>query len=153
MNELLDLDDRSYQSLVDEARSLIARVTGLTDVLVQPFAPEVPRNGEYSFTFIEGEFSHAAMKRARAGEFRVQTEHGGSVEPAEVNASLVVQASHALAVLPEVPLYARVDGITRGDAFLLMELELIEPNLFLELGKGAADRLARGILRSLKNGG
>ncbi|MGH9884328.1 MAG: ATP-grasp domain-containing protein [bacterium] len=133
----------------DDARAIIARVTRLTDVLVQPFAPEVPRNGEYSFTFIEGEFSHATIKRARAGEFRVQTEHGGSVEPAVVSASLVAQASHALAVLPEVPLYARVDGITRGDAFLLMELELIEPNLFLELGNGAADRLARAILRAL----
>ena len=54
-----------------------------------------------------------------------------------------------MSVLPEVPLYARVDGIARGDAFLLMELELIEPNLFLEFHAGAALRLAHAIAARL----
>jgi hypothetical protein len=49
-----------------------------------------------------------------------------------------------------VPLYARVDGIMRGDEFLLMELELIEPNLFLELRDGSAGILANAILRRLE---
>jgi hypothetical protein len=54
-----------------------------------------------------------------------------------------------VSVLPETPLYARVDGIARGSAFLLMELELIEPNLFLGEGRGAAERLAAAIARRL----
>ena len=66
------LDERQLESL--------RRATAVGDVLVQPFADEVPRNGEYSFTFIDGTFSHATMKRATAGEFRVQTEHGGRVD-------------------------------------------------------------------------
>lgn len=133
--------------LDDAAREAIAKVTAIGDALLQPFVEEVPRYGEYSFTFIDGAFSHATLKRATPGEFRVQTEHGGSVEPVDAPRALVEQATHVLKVLPETPLYARVDGIARGSAFLLMELELIEPNLFLGEASGAAERLAAAIDR------
>jgi glutathione synthase/RimK-type ligase-like ATP-grasp enzyme len=133
--------------LDDAAPEAIAKVTAIGDALLQPFVEEVPRYGEYSFTFIDGAFSHATLKRATPGEFRVQTEHGGSVEPVDAPRALVEQATHVLKVLPETPLYARVDGIARGSAFLLMELELIEPNLFLGEGSGAAERLAAAIDR------
>lgn len=129
----------------DAARASVASAMKAGPVLVQPFAPEIARDGEYSFVFIDGEFSHAAIKRAARGEFRVQTEHGGSVAPIAVDESLVRQAAAVLAAAPEKSLYARVDGITRGGAFLLMELELIEPNLFLEFGKGATERFAAAI--------
>jgi glutathione synthase/RimK-type ligase-like ATP-grasp enzyme len=135
--------------LDDDAREAIATVTSLGDSLLQPFVDEVSRNGEYSFTFIDGVFSHAMLKRATAGEFRVQTEHGGSVEPVAAPAALLEQATHVLRALPETPLYARVDGIARGSAFLLMELELIEPNLFLRETDGATERLAAAIDRRL----
>lgn len=133
------------------ASAIAGRVASLGDTLVQPFAPEVPRDGEYSFTFLDGEFSHASIKRAAPTEFRVQTEHGGSVDAIEAPLALVTQAAAVLRALPEVPLYARVDGIARESAFLLMELELIEPNLFLELSAGADQRFARAIERRLKN--
>jgi glutathione synthase/RimK-type ligase-like ATP-grasp enzyme len=137
--------------LNDAARDAIAKVTTMGDALLQPFVEEVPRSGEYSFTFIDGAFSHATLKRATEGEFRVQTEHGGSVEPVEAPPALVEQATHVVSVLPETPLYARVDGIARGSAFLLMELELIEPNLFLGEGRGAAERLAAAIARRVSH--
>jgi glutathione synthase/RimK-type ligase-like ATP-grasp enzyme len=133
--------------LDDAAPEAIAKVTAIGDALLQPFVEEVPRYGEYSFTFIDGAFSHATLKRATPGEFRVQTEHGGSVELVDAPRALVEQATHVLKVLPETPLYARVDGIARGSAFLLMELELIEPNLFLGEASGAAERLAAAIDR------
>lgn len=123
-------------------REIVSRVTSIGDALIQPFAEEVPRDGEFSFVFIGGEFSHAAIKRAASHEFRVQVEHGGSVESVTASPTLVEQASHVLRALPETPLYARVDGIARGDAFLLMELELIEPHLFFANGTGSADRFA-----------
>jgi glutathione synthase/RimK-type ligase-like ATP-grasp enzyme len=135
--------------LSENARENVASVTAIGDTLLQPFVEEVSRNGEFSFTFIDGEFSHATLKRAAAGEFRVQTEHGGSVEPVTPTPSLIEQATHVLGALPEIPLYARVDGVARGDAFLLMELELIEPNLFLAEGTNAPERLALAIDRRL----
>ncbi len=134
-----------------EARRDVARATALGDVLVQPFVDEIARDGEYSFIFIDGEFSHAAIKRAADGEFRVQTEYGGSVESIEPPLDFTEQAARALTVLPERPLYARVDGAARGATFLLTELELIEPNLFLENAPGATDRLARAIADRLSS--
>ena len=136
-----------------EQTDVLARAAAIGDALLQPFAEEVSRDGEYSFTFIDGELSHATLKRAKAGEFRVQTVYGGSVEPIDAPAALSDQASHALSVLSEMPLYARVDGIARGSAFLLMELELIEPNLFLAAATGAANRFAAAIVRRLEGRG
>jgi glutathione synthase/RimK-type ligase-like ATP-grasp enzyme len=134
-----------HTPLDDAARASIARATSAGDALVQPFAIEVSRDGEYSFTFIGGEFSHATLKRAAPGEFRVQNEHGGSAQPVTAPRRLIEQAERVIAALPETPVYARVDGIARDGSFLLMELELIEPNLYLEHSAGAADKLARVI--------
>lgn len=131
------------------SRAEIANVSAIGDVLVQPFADEVADSGELSLVFFDGAFSHAAIKRARRGEFRVQTEHGGSVNPTTADPRLVAQANEIIQSLDEVPLYARVDGIARGDAFLLMELELIEPNVFLSHAPDAADRFAAAIHRRL----
>jgi glutathione synthase/RimK-type ligase-like ATP-grasp enzyme len=132
------------------ARATIARVVSAGDALVQPFADEIPRDGELSFTFIDGEYSHAVIKRATQGEFRVQTEHGGSVQPVSPAQGLVDRASKALASLPSAPLYARVDGIARDTSFVVMEIELIEPNLFFELSPGSAERMALAIARRLE---
>ena len=145
-------ETHSLTSPFDErARDTIARVASLSHVLVQPFVEEIPRDGELSFTFIDGRFSHATLKRARSGEFRVQTEHGGSVEHTAVDAHLVEQAARVLGAMDEVPLYARVDGVVRDGDLLLMELELIEPNVFLSERAGAVDDLAEAIRARLAN--
>jgi glutathione synthase/RimK-type ligase-like ATP-grasp enzyme len=131
------------------ARDCVRRATSVGDALLQPFVQEVPRDGEYSFTFIDGAFSHATLKRASGGEFRVQTEHGGSVDSVSAPSAVIEQAASVLAALPETPLYARVDGVVRHDAFLLMELELIEPNLFFELSPGSVHMFAHAISNRL----
>jgi glutathione synthase/RimK-type ligase-like ATP-grasp enzyme len=127
------------------ARALISRVVRLGDILVQPFVDEISRDGELSLVFIDGSYSHAALKRTTGGEFRVQAEHGGTLEPVIVDESLIEQAHAALVAAPESSLYARVDGIVRDRRFVLMELELIEPNLFLGLEPGAPSRLAAAV--------
>ena len=67
-------------------------------------------------------------------------------------ADLIAQAAKALSSLPEVPLYARVDGIARDGAFVLMELELIEPNLFFEsLRRSRPSEWAQAIARRLSS--
>ncbi len=135
--------------LDDASRATVARVASLGAVLVQPFADEIARAGELSFTFFDGAYSHATVKRARPGEFRVQTEHGGTVDSIVAAPALIEQAAAVVASLDVRPLYARVDGITRGDAFLLMELELIEPNVFMSYDENAAGRFARAIAERL----
>jgi glutathione synthase/RimK-type ligase-like ATP-grasp enzyme len=135
--------------LDESARATIERVTSRGESLVQPFIEEVSRNGELSFTFIDGEYSHATLKTARSGEFRVQTDHGGKTEPCDAPQTLVRAAARAIAALPETPLYARVDAVEQQNALVLMELELIEPNLFLEYRSGVAERLAAAIVARL----
>jgi glutathione synthase/RimK-type ligase-like ATP-grasp enzyme len=131
--------------LAAPVRDVVARVTAAGDALLQPFAGEIVRDGELSLVFIDGAFSHAARKRV-GRDFRVQVEHGGTAEPETVSEAIVAQARRAVRALSEVPAYARVDGIVRQDEFVLMELELIEPHLFLGFAAGAAPALARAIV-------
>ncbi|MFO0633676.1 MAG: hypothetical protein U0168_12570 [Nannocystaceae bacterium] len=113
--------------------------------LVQAFVPEVLRDGELSLVFFDGEFSHAVRKRPRAGDFRVQADHGGSREPADPPPWVTAQARQGLGHAPQRSSYARVDGIVVGDRFVLMELELIDPVLFLAAARHAAVRFAAAI--------
>ena len=109
--------------------------------LVQPLMPGILREGEYSLFFFAGAFSHAIVKRPAAGDFRVQEQFGGREEAWEASAEAQGLAAAALAAVPVPPLYARVDMV--GDAagrLHIMELELIEPSLFLHFApdRGAA---------------
>ena len=119
--------------------------------LIQQFIPEIQKQGEISFVYIDGQFSHAALKRPAAGDFRVQQEHGGSAELFHPSPALLDQANQIAAKVVQVreSLYCRIDAIARDGKLVLMELELIEPELFLGLAEGAAERFAEAIIRRL----
>lgn len=109
--------------------------------LVQPLMPGILTEGEYSLFFFGGKFSHAIVKRPASGDFRVQEQFGGRETACEVGDAAQALAAQALAAAPAPPVYARVDMV--GDAagrLHIMELELIEPSLFLHHApdKGAA---------------
>lgn len=109
--------------------------------LVQPLMPGILTEGEYSLFFFAGKFSHAIVKRPAAGDFRVQEQFGGRETPWNASEAAQSLAAAALAAAPAPPVYARVDMV--GDAagrLHIMELELIEPSLFLHHApdKGAA---------------
>ena len=100
--------------------------------LVQPLMPGILTEGEFSLFFFGGRFSHAIVKRPAAGDFRVQEQFGGRETAWEANDAARTLAAMALAAVPVPPVYARVDMV--GDAagrLHVMELELIEPSLFL----------------------
>jgi len=122
------------------------RVLQEKDAIVQEFMPEVQREGEWSLIFMTNQFSHAVLKRPGDGDFRVQIQYGGGQEAENAPESLIVQAGEIVTHVPEPLLYARIDGVNRQGTFILMELELIEPYLFLEYDEGAAERFADAIL-------
>ncbi|WP_265569824.1 ATP-grasp domain-containing protein [Sphingomicrobium nitratireducens] len=109
-------------------------------LLVQPFLPAILDKGETSLVYFGGRYSHAATKRAKPGDYRVQPEFGGSEEQVEPSASMVALAEAALAAAPAETAYARVDIVEDGEVPRIMELELVEPDLFLRYApnKGAA---------------
>jgi glutathione synthase/RimK-type ligase-like ATP-grasp enzyme len=135
------------------AQAALDAALAQSDAMVQPYLPEIAEEGEWSFVFLDGAFSHAALKVPARGDFRVQAEHGGRAERREPPPELLAQAARAAALIEGRPLYARVDGVRRGRALLLIELELIEPTLFLDLAPGAAEALARGVAARLSNSG
>ncbi len=120
--------------------------------MIQPYMAEIAAEGEWSFVFIGGAFSHAVLKRPRAGDFRVQEDYGGTVEAAVPPAELLAQAREAARLSPGPRLYARVDGVRRGRELAIMEVELIEPSLYLSRAPGAARALAVAIRERLSEG-
>jgi glutathione synthase/RimK-type ligase-like ATP-grasp enzyme len=137
----------SETEMMDHRR--LAKMIDAGAVMVQPLVPEIERDGEWSLVFLAGAYSHAVLKRPCPGDFRVQREHGGTLEPAEPAASVIAAAARAIAAIPfgtDAPLYTRVDGCMVDGGLLLMELEVLEPELFLRCAPGAASRLAEALL-------
>lgn len=127
----------------------IAKTLEDRGVLVQPFLPEIQSGGELSLLFFDGVYSHAVCKRPKAGDYRVQFQFGGSDEDATVSDELVAQARTCIEHAPGSTVYARVDGVVRDGEFLLMELEIFEPLMFLSRHPEAPARFARAIEKRL----
>lgn len=126
--------------------------------LVQPFLSRVKEEGEYSFLYFGGAFSHALQKTPKSGDYRVQSIYGGHEHPYTPTSEERDQARSILDVLDFTPLYARVDLLRSNDGrLLLIELELIEPYLYLPFSQGeggdnkGAQKLAKAVLKKLSD--
>jgi glutathione synthase/RimK-type ligase-like ATP-grasp enzyme len=121
-------------------------------MIIQPLIEEIGRTGEFSLMLFGGEYSHAVVKLPRAGDFRVQPYHGGETRACAAPPDGSIElAKAALAVAPEQATYARVDIIPDDEGTLrIMELELIEPALFLDHSPDGGAAFTRSILSHLK---
>ena len=105
--------------------------------MLQAFLPSVLEEGEYSFLYFGGQFSHGLIKRPKKGDYRIQSIYGGTEETYEPNAQERVSARAVLSALDFTPLYARIDLIRGRDGTLkLIEAEMIEPYLYLSHAEG-----------------
>lgn len=119
--------------------------------MLQPYLPQIIEEGEYSFLFIDGVFSHALLKHPAEGDYRVQSTYGGLEDTITVNESDLAAAQKVVDAIPgETPLYARIDMV-RGDdgGLLVMEAELIEPYLYPKQGPELGPRLAKAIAQRI----
>lgn len=116
---------------VEEVNQKLNQLIQEEDFIIQPFLPEILESGEWSFIFFNVVYSHSLIKQAKAGDFRVQPAHGGTVHPQKPDRDLIATAQKYVDLFAKNCLYARVDGTFVNGEFLLMELELIEPFLFL----------------------
>ena len=118
--------------------------------MIQPFVPTIVTEGEFSFLFIDGDFSHALVKRAADGDYRIQEAYGGRSSKVDPSPADRKQARAVLVALDETPLYARVDMVRGLDgSLLLMELEVIEPYLFPAEGEHIGAMLGRALKKRL----
>jgi glutathione synthase/RimK-type ligase-like ATP-grasp enzyme len=117
-------------------------------MIVQPLIEEIARTGEFSLMLFDGDYSHAVVKRPKAGDFRVQEHHGGvTLLCASPPDGAVQLAQAALEAAPAAAAYARVDIVPDDQGMLrIMELELIEPSLFLDHAPDSGAAFTRSIL-------
>ncbi|MEL7490188.1 MAG: hypothetical protein AAGJ73_05670 [Pseudomonadota bacterium] len=117
--------------------------------LVQPLIDDIITRGETSLIYIDGAFTHAVVKRPKEGDIRVQEEHGGVTALTDAPAWAIAEGARILEMLPAPPTYARVDAVILDERLQLMEVELIEPELFFTHRPEAADRFAAALLKKL----
>ncbi len=111
---------------------LLENIFAEREFMVQPFLKNIIEEGEYSLFFFNGKFSHSVLKKPKENDFRVQEEHGGNIQPFKVSSQLILIAENIIKKLSTIPLYGRVDLVrTKENEFAVMELELIEPSLYL----------------------
>ncbi|WP_293765586.1 hypothetical protein [uncultured Aquitalea sp.] len=133
-----------------ELECIFAKLVQQEAMMVQPFQHQVLVQGEISLMVLDGKVSHAIRKTPKHGDFRVQDDHGGSVHEHRASDEETRFAEAAVAAVPHDVLYARVDMVRDNHAQLaIMELEMIEPELFFRFHPEAAEQLADGICRRL----
>ncbi|MEI6538882.1 MAG: hypothetical protein WCO86_05055 [Planctomycetota bacterium] len=116
--------------------------------LLQPFIPSVIEYGETSLGVFGGECSHSVLKTPQTGDFRVQEEHGSRIQSIVPDPALIEFSRRILAPIPQRTLYARVDLVELPNGQpAVMELELIEPSLYLSYDTDSAARFADAIQR------
>jgi len=129
---------------------------------LQPFLPSVVAEGEVSLIHVGGELSHLIRKVPAAGDFRVQEEYGGAITLESPTGELLEASARVMAALarvsgrlspPASALYARVDLVRDPDGrWVLMELELVEPSLYLRMHPEAPGRFAQALVRRMAEG-
>ena len=117
--------------------------------MIQPFADEIVNHGEYSLFYFGGELSHCILKTPKGGDFRVQEEHGGSLELVNADAAQQHISEAVLAALPQPALYARIDIVQFNNQWCVIEVELIEPSLYFNLDDQSPRRFVEAVTELL----
>lgn len=115
-------------------------------MMLQEFQKNIVSEGEISMMVFNGAFTHAVLKTAKPGDFRVQDDFGGTVQKYTPNQEQIVFARSVVKAAPELPVYARVDIFRDNEGnWALAELEIFEPELWFRLNPTAAHTLAKTI--------
>lgn len=116
-------------------------------MMIQPFLSSIATEGEYAVILFDGAYSHTVVKRPKSGDFRVQPHLGGKTESCDPPEGSIELAQCALVAAPAEAVYARVDIVRGIDGELqIMELELIEPALFLHVAPRGEEAFANAVI-------
>ncbi|MFK7783685.1 MAG: RimK family alpha-L-glutamate ligase [Crocinitomicaceae bacterium] len=136
----------TYRFTKDESakhEAIFSELIASESMLIQEFQTQILTKGEVAFMVFGGKFSHAVLKKAKAGDFRVQDDFGGTIEIYHPNEKEIAFVEKAFAACNPTPIYARIDVIWDNDDQLCIgEIELIEPELWFRLDEQSADRCA-----------
>ena len=139
------------QSHRSDFEELFKTLVSERDMLVQPFIESIAIKGEASLMIFNGEYTHAILKKAKPGDYRVQDDWGGTVEEYAPSEDEIAFAKACFASCPSLPVYGRADILWDDDgAILLGELEIIEPELWVRNAPESAVVFAQGILEKIE---
>ncbi|MBL7913560.1 MAG: hypothetical protein JNL49_00810 [Bacteroidia bacterium] len=131
-----------------ELESIFKELIANESMLVQEYQHQITEKGEVALMLMGGKFTHAVLKKAKAGDFRVQDDFGGTLHEFNPDKGMIEFAEKIVSYCPVTPSYARVDLIWSNTGDLcLSELELIEPELWFRKHPAAADVLADAIMK------
>ena len=134
------------QGEADQHEAIFAALIAEEAMLIQPFLKNITTKGEVSFMVFGGKYSHAVLKKAKAGDFRVQDDHGGTLHEYEASPQEIEFVQNVMAKCKTVPVYGRVDVTWDNDDNLaLVELEIIEPELWFRKSTASASLLANAV--------
>jgi len=150
--------DNTWRVKPHEAQTMQERLNEQvtkTGIMIQQYATQISE-GEYSFVFFNGLFSHATRKVPAEGDMFVHEHRGGSTYTFNAPSEMVAKASNILRIAQrltgQLPLYARVDCIVEGDELILMELEVVEPYLYMPYAdEYAKQRFADALAQRLES--
>jgi len=143
----------TYALTKEEALQKREYIKGLIqeeNFMTQPFLQEIQTQGEWSLIYFNGKYSHSVLKTAKSDDFRVQDNFGGNAHNLEAPSYLLEAAQNIVDKFAKGCLYARVDGLDINQEFVLMELEIIEPQLFLTENKNAMEMYYQGLLEIIE---
>lgn len=141
----LKIAKKDWQNYKSQVQTLVDEEA----YLVQTFVKEVQEVGEYSLIFFNGNFSHAVLKTPANQDFRVQHYFGGTIQQIEPSDKMLNTAQNLVNKFGADTLYARVDGVQCNGEFFLMELEMIEPYLFLDISAEALSNYKKAVASRL----
>lgn len=137
------------QEEISEHEAIFKALIQEEAMMLQEFQHHIVSEGEISMMVFNGEFTHAVLKIAKKGDFRVQDDFGGTVHDYSPDETQIAFAQKVVHAAPEMPIYARVDIFKNNDGnWALAELEIFEPELWFRLNPKAADTLAKGIIET-----
>ena len=140
---------KTYKILANEIQAnekLFNSLVQERNMLVQPYFETITQLGEASLMVFDGKFTHAILKKAQPGDFRVQDDFGGTVHNYIPTKAEINFAEKVFETCKTKPVYGRVDIVWDNDKnFYLSELEIIEPELWIRNYPKCAERIAEAV--------
>lgn len=135
---------------IEQNEHLFHELLQTHDMLVQPFFSTISELGEASLMVFGGKFTHAILKKAKTGDFRVQDDFGGTVHDYNPTQEEINFAEKVFQSCTSMPIYGRVDIVWDTNKNLyLSELEIIEPELWIRNRPESAKKIADAVIKIL----
>ncbi|MEO0896546.1 MAG: hypothetical protein AAFY71_09125 [Bacteroidota bacterium] len=141
---------RSHKDKLKEDQSRLDLLIQESDFMVQPFLPEIIHDGEYSYLFFSNGYRYAVRKQPIEGDYRVQVQFGGNYQIHQASREEWSQLSMIRDSLELDFLYVRIDGVWLGSEFHVMEVEMIEPDLYLAVHPEGIEQFAKAIMAKVE---